>query len=105
MATTKIGSFYFGERLLARPEDPELREQADKFDLIESPENLCLFTGGPAEPMENPCACTDLTGLIIEGIHLSGSKLEGSDVRFNGGEEWSDIDVMMQLGPVEIVSK
>ena len=106
IATTKIGSFFYGERLLARPEDPELRAQADKFDMIESPEHAYRMTGGPVETMENPCSCTDLTGLTVEGVHLSGSKLEGSDVSFNGSPlEWSDIDVMLQLGPVEMVNK
>ena len=103
VAITKIGDFYYGERILARPEDPGLREKAEKFELIGTPENAYRITGGPVETMENPCDCTDLTGLTIEGAHLSGSKLEGSDVRFNGNPwEWSDIDVMLQLGPVEM---
>ena len=106
IATTRIGSFYYGERLFARPEDRELRAQSDKFDVIDSSRPASRMTGGSVDTMENPCACTDPTGLTIEGVHLSGSKLEGSDVRFNGGNswEWSDIDVMMQLGPMEMIT-
>ncbi|KAF0312462.1 hypothetical protein FJT64_016786 [Amphibalanus amphitrite] len=101
VAVSKIGEFYYGEKLFARPEDPKLRALADRYDMI--PEQAFRMTGGPVETMKNPCRCADLTCLQIQGAHLSGSALEGSDVTFNGNPfEWSDIDVMLQLGPVEI---
>ena len=65
---------------------------------------FCL--GGGSLPLPLPdspvkCACENLTGVAVEKIYLSGSVRECTDVRLFA-EEVSDIDVMLQLGPVDV---
>ena len=55
----------------------------------------------PLPQSPSPCACAPLAGVSVERIYLSGSVRESSDVRLFP-EEASDIDLMLQLGPVHV---
>ena len=65
---------------------------------------FCLGGGRlplPLPPSPATCACESLSGAAVEKIYLSGSVRECTDVRLFA-EEVSDIDVMLQVGPLDV---
>ena len=93
----RIGDFRVGDRMFIGFSDVELETECT---CGASDPSLCREVSFPIARSE--CVCQELDELIIQGIHPSGSKREGNDVRLNGGYDWSDVDVMVRLGPIRI---
>ncbi|KAF0312029.1 Palmitoyltransferase ZDHHC17 [Amphibalanus amphitrite] len=93
----RIGDFKVGDKILPRTADLK----AGLVTGFDCAPGSCRHLSFPISWSE--CPCQDLERLVIQGIHPSGSKREGNDVRLNGSGDWSDIDVMLRLGPIQIL--
>ena len=96
----RIGDFRVGDKMFIGFSDAELETECT---CGASDPSLCKEVAFPISRIE--CICEDLDSLVIQGIHPSGSKREGNDVRLNWSGDWSDVDVMIRLGPIRILER